>query len=282
LAAAILAISGSIYVAAQVPADPQSSAVDTSPAVAANVTTTKTTKPDPKTRSTAKQAVSDDKWQFQLTPYGWLSGVSGTIAINGNPVTVDAGIGDTLSNLHMFLMGTFEAHKNKVSILTDLQYSDLRIEKATPGPGFSTAEARTKTFVFDPEFGYRFSENKDKGSFAEVVGGMRYWHVSEELKLGAGALAARDLTASRSWADAVVGLRGKAAISKKMFVTGKFDLGGGGSKFTWQGFGGIGYNMGEHFALVGGYRNLSVNRSKTDFIFDVDLRGPLVGLAIKF
>jgi hypothetical protein len=67
-----------------------------------------------------------------------------------------------------------------------------------------------------------------------------------------------------------------------LFVIGKADLGGGGSKFTYQLFGGVGLLMGKRFALIGGYRDLSVNYNKDNFLFDVDLHGPIAGLSIRF
>jgi opacity protein-like surface antigen len=82
--------------------------------------------------------------------------------------------------------------------------------------------------------------------------------------------------------DAIVGLRGKAALSEKAFVTGKFDLGGGGSKFTWQLFGGLGYNVKPNIALIGGYRVLDVDYDKNNFLYDMNQRGPIMGLGFKF
>ena len=82
--------------------------------------------------------------------------------------------------------------------------------------------------------------------------------------------------------DGIVGLRGKTALSKKVFITGKFDLGGGGSKFTWQLFGGGGYNIKSNIALIFGYRVLDVDYNKNGFVYDMKQRGPIVGLGFKF
>lgn len=225
---------------------------------------------------------ANDTWQFQFTPYIWIAGISGAAAIGNLTADVSSGIADSSVHINFAFMGTFEAHKDKLTILTDLQYSNLGTTKATPGPGFSGVETSTKTFVLDPEVGYRFAENKEKGRFAEVVGGFRYWHVTEELKFTAGVLSARQASASRDWVDGVVGLRGRAALSKKWFVTGKMDVGGGGSKFTYQLFGGVGVMVKKNLALIGGFRDLYVDRSKTDFTFKMSLHGPVIGVGFKF
>ena len=179
-------------------------------------------------------------------------------------------------------MGTLEARKNRFIIITDLQYSNLGTDHPTPGPLFTSATADFKTFILDPEVGYRIAENTDKGTSVDVVGGFRYWHLKSDLTFTAGLLPAVTASRSRGWVDAVGGIRGRARLSKRLFVIGKADLGGGGSKFTYQLFGGMGLLMGKRFALIGGYRDLSVNYNKDNFLFDVALHGPIIGLSIRF
>ena len=179
-------------------------------------------------------------------------------------------------------MGTLEARKGKLVILTDLQYSNIGADSGTPGPGFSGVETDFKTFILDPEIGYRVVDNPDKGAFVDVLGGIRYWHLKTDLDFLAGILSARSVTASRGWVDAVVGIRGKTHVSKKWFVSGKGDLGGGGSKFTYQLFGGVGVMVSQKVALIGGYRALHTNYDRDNFLFDMTLHGPLMGVGFKF
>ena len=115
-----------------------------------------------------------------------------------------------------------------------------------------------------------------------MLGGIRYWHVTGELEFRPGLLPGVEVSRSRGWVDAVGGIRARVALSKSWFITGKADLGGGGSKFTYQLFGGVGYKLGDHFALFGGYRDLNVNYDKNDFLFDMSLHGPIIGVSIRF
>jgi hypothetical protein len=227
------------------------------------------------------QPAATDTWQFQLTPYLWIASISGRAGI-GNLVTdTSTSVTDSNVELNFGFMGTFEARKNKFIILTDLQYSDLATEKGNPGPLFSSTRASFKTFVLDPEVGYRILDN-GKGAFVDLLGGLRYWHLNGHIAFRPGILAAAEASRSKSWVDGVVGLRGKAALSKRWFVAGKADLGGGGSKFTYQLLGGVGVNIGKRFALIGAYRDLNVNYNKDGFLFDMSLHGPIVGFGIKF
>jgi opacity protein-like surface antigen len=229
-----------------------------------------TTDPDP------------DKWQFQFSPYFWLAGLHGTGGVGNRTVAVDESFRDVFDALNFAFMGTFEARKGKFISLTDLEYVSVSDEKATPGPLFSTVDAGFKVFIFDQEVGYRVLENSEKGASLDVLGGARVWRVKTDFEFGAGILPATRIEASRSWVDAVGGLRGKMALSQKRFLNGTFDLGGGGSKFTWQVFGGAGYNLNPKIALIFGYRVLDVDYDKNNFVYDMNQRGPILGLGFRF
>jgi hypothetical protein len=231
--------------------------------------------------STSPPPAATGTWQFQLTPYLWIPTITGRAGI-GNLVTdTTTSIGDSDVELNFGFMGTFEARKDKLIILTDLQYSDIATEKGNPGPLYSSSRASFRTFVLDPEIGYRVLDN-GKGATLDILGGLRYWHLNADLAFRAGILPAISASRSRSWVDGVAGLRGRAALSQRWFITGKADLGGGGSKFTYQLFGGVGVNVSKRVALVGGYRDLNVNYDKDGFLFDMSLHGPIIGIGMKF
>jgi hypothetical protein len=223
-----------------------------------------------------------DKWQFQFSPYGWLASLHGTAGVGTRTTQVDERFSDIFHVLNFVLMGTFEARKGKLISLTDLEYVSIEDDKATPGPLFSSLNAKFKIFILDPEVGYRVFENPDTGSSVDVLGGVRVWHVSTHLTFSPGILAGTEAQGSRTWVDGVFGLSGKAALSKKVFATGKFDLGGGGSNFTYQVFGGVGYSIKPNIALIGGYRVLDVDYNKNSFIYDMNQRGPILGLGFRF
>jgi hypothetical protein len=241
----------------------------------ATVTTTPPETPVP-------QTVDPDKWQFQFSPYFWLAGLHGTGGVGNRTTQVDESFSDVFDALNFAFMGTFEARKGKFISLTDLEYVSVSDEKATPGPLFSTVDAGFKTFIFDQEVGYRLYDDPDKGAAIDVLGGARVWHVSTDFEFGAGILPATRIQGSRNWVDAVGGLRGKMALSQKVFLTGKFDLGGGGSDFTWQVFASGGYNINPKIALIFGYRVLDVDYNKNNFVYDMNQRGPIVGLGFRF
>jgi hypothetical protein len=294
--ALVLASVGAISLTAQTPTENSTSTAATAASTnapkaidsTANVDTARVTVPTATAKSINSpetplpQTVDQDEWQFQFSPYFWLAGLHGTGGVGNRTVAVEESFSDVFDALNFAFMGTFEARKGRFISLTDLEYVSVSDEKATPGPLFSTVDAGFKTFIFDQEVGYRLLENPEKGASLDVLGGARVWHVSTDFEFGAGILPATRVEASRNWVDAVGGLRGKMALSQKMFLTGKFDLGGGGSHFTWQVFGGAGYNLNPKIALIFGYRVLDVDYDKNNFVYDMNQRGPILGLGFRF
>lgn len=232
--------------------------------------------------SPAPQTTTDDEWHFVFSPYFWMAGLHGTTGGPNRMVQVDANFSEIFDSLKFAFMGVFEAHRGRWAIQTDVEFVSIENDQATPGPLFSSANAKIKTFVFTPEVGYRFYDDPDKGSFAQVLGGTRMWRISTDLTFNAGILPAVQISDSRSWVDAVIGLRGKATLSEKVFLMGRFDVGGGGSKFTYQVFGGLGYNITKKIAFVGGYRVLDVDYDGNNFVFDMSQRGPIMGVGFRF
>ncbi len=230
--------------------------------------------PDP-----APQAPDPDEWHFQFSPYLWIAGISGRAGIGDVEVEVDSAITDENVKLNSGFMGVFEARKNRFVLLADVQYSNLGTDRPRPrGILFSSAEADFKTFIFDGEAGYRVAENVTDKRSLDIVGGIRVWRLETNLTLISATLAPdRFASATRSWVDAVGGVRGRAFLTERIFVAGKADLGGGGSKFTWQLFGVGGFQVHPRVALVGGYRWLSVNYDKDNFLFDNIIHGPVLG-----
>jgi hypothetical protein len=289
----ILATAGAISVTAQTQAESSSTSTATTASstitstgreaktvetVRASVPSVPTTSPE----TPVPQTADPDKWQFQFSPYFWLAGLHGTGGTANRTTEVDESFSDVFDALNFAFMATFEARKGRFVSLTDLEYVSVSDEEATPGPLFSTVDAGFKTFIFDQEVGYRLFDDPEKGASLDVLGGVRVWHVSTDFEFGAGILPATRIEASRNWVDGVGGLRGKMALSPKMFLTGKFDLGGGGSNFTWQIFAGAGYNITPKIALILGYRVLDVDYNKNNFVFDMNQRGPILGIGFRF
>jgi hypothetical protein len=221
-----------------------------------------------------------DGWQVQFVPYLWGAGLDGQVGIGNRTADVDASFSNILSHLHFAAMGMADARRNKLVVLTDALYTDVRGQDATPGPLFSSVSPQQKLFILTPEAGYRVVDGQD--TFVDVVGGIRLWHTNSELQFQAGLLPSVNLQSSRDWVDAIGGLRVRRALAHRWWASAYGDAGGGGSSFTYQIVGNAGLDLEEHYALVFGYRYLKVDYEKNSFLLDTAMKGPLFGFTFKF
>jgi len=235
------------------------------------------------TPSKKQDATDDSGWHFAVTPYLFLSGLTGTVGARGHAFDLKGDFGSDRENFVIGFMAAVEARKGRFVILNDLVWANLTSEKDTPGPLYSTAKVGAKIFILDPEAGYRFV-NSEKGS-VDVLAGVRVWSVEASLKTTTGVLPGFDVSQRKTWAAPVIGVRGVANITPRFFLAGKFDIGGAGigADLTTQLYGAAGYKFTKHFALLGGYRWLQVDYDdESGFLFDTVMSGPMFGMKFSW
>jgi len=228
----------------------------------------------------APQASS--KWEFSLTPYAFLAALNGRIGVAGQATQVNASFRDIFKNLNFAAMGSFEARKGKWSFVGDAMYMSLSGQRVTPSPFFSDIDVEVKEIILDPVVAYRVM-NLERGHI-DLLGGARIWHVKTHLTFQPKIFPLVDVEGSKNWVDPIVGARGVASVSPRVFLFGRFDVGGFGvnSDFTGQAFGGVGYQWKPRVALIGGYRYLRVDYVNEGFIFKTALSGLNVGAKFNF
>ncbi len=263
----------------------------------------------------ATEAVPPGGWEFQVTPYGWFTGINGTITARGRSVSTSASFVDLVNNSDELIpfMGYLEASKDRFSIFGDFFYSKLGFsaEKSTqvnPIAGLeisARAKAALTTTLTIAQAALAYDVIKQQGTSVAFYGGLRYWDVTAEIDFTANASVdlsnlglkrKGSIAVARSgdvnWVDPVIGMRLRQEITPRDEISLLADIGGFGvgSQFSWQVFGGythtwdIGRNT--QLALALGYRILSVDYeegSGTDArALDLTLHGPLAGLSLRF
>jgi len=237
----------------------------------------------PKTPDEAPAAQSSPApgWQVSVSPYFFLASLDGTVGVVGQRAEVSASFRDLFRNLDFAIMGQVEARKGNWSILGDAMYMSLSAKKVTPSPFFGDIEVEVKETIIEPAVAYRVF--KGEHSSIDLVGGVRFWHVKPHLTFQPRILPLVDVEESRNWADPIVGARGSVSISPRVFLLGRFDMGGFGaqSDFTGQAFGGAGFQVKPRVALIGGYRYLRVDYVNEGFIFRTTMNGILLGAKFR-
>jgi len=234
----------------------------------------------------ASSALAEERggWSYRVTPYLWGSGLEGSVATlpPAGPIEVDASFSDILKDLDLALMGTFEARSGgRLGFLADVLYMGLSTDADTPGPLFSSADYEQDFWTFSVAATYALIQ--EEGRFLDVVAGLTYWDLDNQLDLKAGILEARRIKAHETWLDPFIGVRTRVQLSERWFVAGQINSAiAGDSDSAWDIYGGIGYDLGGRYSIAAGYRHKEVDYSKREFLFDVEISGPIVGLAIDF
>jgi opacity protein-like surface antigen len=214
-------------------------------------------------------------WRFSFTPYVWATGVSGTVGTGSELTQVDISFSDIFDSVDFGVMGLFQARREPWVFRADLFYASLGDQQATTS-GSTTIPVNQEDLMIQPEVGYSIVH----GPWGSVDGllGARYWH----LKVDIGP-AGQPASAHRDWVDGTVGAGFTNRPTDRWNLFAKSDVGVGGSNFTWQVVGGLGYDLGSCCTVDAAYRYLAVDYEQDDgFVYDVHFTGPALGLTLHF
>jgi opacity protein-like surface antigen len=242
----------------------------------------------------ARAQGTEERWQFEATPYLFGAGLDGTVGVRGVEAEVDAELEDIFDNLDSAFMGTIELRRGRFGLLLDGLYFKLKDEGAQSwsgpaGIGSATGEleATSTMRVYQVAAAYRIGER----TTVDLIAGARYTQVDAELDLTvttAGLLpgGARSVSDDRSWWDPVIGARVLIPIGERWTAVLYGDFGGFdvGSDSTYQLIAGLNWQFAQHFSLKAGYRYIYQDYEDDDdgFKWDMAAYGPYLGLGIRF
>ena len=228
--------------------------------------------------------IGADKWEVTFTPYLWIAGTKGEIAVprGDGTLDIDRSFTDTLANLKFVFMGAVDVRKGRFVALTDVIYLTLGAKaEGVADPQFFEGEVDTSTFFGTAAIGYRVV---DKGPlFVDLFAGGRYVSLDAEVKL-TGPLQTREREAKESNFSGLVGGRVRVPVAKNMGIGLYGDIGSflGSKDIKWQLMGSVHYEMSRHWQLMLGYRHLEIDHESADLTYDMSLSGPLLGVSYRF
>jgi hypothetical protein len=227
---------------------------------------------------------AENPWSFTLTPYGWATAIDGTISAGGRSADVDIAFKDVVKHLDMAFMIAAELRYKRWGFMGDVIYARLHDDIAPPaGVLFSSTHEVFKETIGTFAVSYRVVDAKP--AFLDFFAGARVYHFYSEIVLRRN-LAAQDFAASgtSTWADPIVGLRGRYYMSRAFFLNGYGDVGGfgAGSDLSWQVLGGIGVEAARCLDLQLGYRALGFDYEGSRGQQKITTHGPIMGATIRF
>jgi hypothetical protein len=223
---------------------------------------------------------SADTWQFQAELYLWGSAID--IKPDGADDDIDISFSDIVNNLDMALMTTLSARKDKWSLLADIIYLDAKKDdkgsvKLVGIPIKVDVDAKVKTAIITAAGGYTIRET-DRYRL-DLLAGVRHAWLELDLDYRLGPVKG-DVSPSDNATDGIIGVKGKADLSDKWYLTYYLDAGTGQSDYTWQGLAGLNYKFRKVDAVLG-YRYLDWDFGGNKFD-DITIKGPFAGVKFRF
>lgn len=249
------------------------------PAVAADLTPAA-----PQSLPVAPVATADTP-VFYATGYLWASALHGTTGTLPPlpPAEVNLSFGDILKNFDGGLMAAAEMRTGRWSFLGDVMFSQVSPDGNLPGPYRTGVELRSRSLTLQANALYRVYDGPAVDF--DVGAGLRYWNLDNRVNVNASpVLPGIGYSENEAWVDPLVVGRIIARLGGPWSLTVVGDVGGFdvGSTLTWQMIGTVNYQWSEQLALRAGYRYLSVDYRAGDFLYNVQMQGPILGATYRF
>ncbi len=235
-------------------------------------------------------------WTVIVSPYVWGASLGGDLGLAGLQTGAHLPFGDIFKHLDIAAMGNLELVNGRWGGYLDAQHVktsqteqvlsipvDLDIRTTRVAGGFyykawivplsgETAFGVQRNISFEPTAGLRWTDLKARAAAAPLA-----------LQTSKGA----------SWVDPFVGLRMNADLSRhwNLFVQGDVGGFGAGSDISVNAAAMLGYRthvLGQRTILRAGYRFIYEDYDQPDFtgrgrfVWDMQQRGPLVGMSVLF
>jgi hypothetical protein len=224
-------------------------------------------------------------WQFNLTPYLWIAGVSGTVKTPNPNVpaqSVEAGFGDVLSHLDAIpIMGAAELRYGRLGLLTDIIAISVKSDIQTNGILFAGGSVKLTQVIGTALGAYRVIE--DERQSLDLGIGVRAFGMSTKFSLDAGLLPGFSFSRGTDWANVIGGARYRFALDPKWSLTAYGDVGGGAnSELTWQVLGTVDYRISDSITASLGFRHLQFEYYGRFLRQNMGMTGPILAGTVRF
>lgn len=223
--------------------------------------------------SYAETPASADEWQFKLTPYLWLAGISADTVSGGGgfpPINPDYQF-FSLDNLDGVAFLTFVAARGQWAIHSDLVFVSF-VDTIPVGPVDASFDLDGGTLELSA--GYRPTSWEN----TELIFGLRGVELSMDTALTPGPSSSD----SASFVDPIVGVRHQQTFSNKWGVYARGDIGSGSSEAMVNAVLAGTYRFTDTFTLLFGYRYLKIDFEDSDFLLDLSIKGYSFGFEFNW
>jgi opacity protein-like surface antigen len=229
--------------------------------------------------ATATTPVSD--WSFNISPYIWIAGVEVETTLDRSPPTTPPSASRFETKITGGALLSAQVNYKSVGLWVDFVWIRLNTDSVQPGPAFSAVDLESNILHSTLALSYRLPTT---GNFhAELLAGVRYWSVSEDLDTKAGQLPGFSVSSDDTWADPIIGAGLRYDLSPKWSLLTKGTISVAADKSEgWEVMGGVAYRFSESWSGTIAYRFLHEEFSRDRFSFISDISGFILGATFRF
>ncbi len=223
----------------------------------------------------------DDDWQFEIAPFLWATYLRYDASVGPIGASGDVDFTDLASILDMGFSLHAEARKNRFGAFLEGAYIlSSADDRANVGPiPVLGIKAEVELALTQITLGgmYRIG---DPGRTLDLMAGVRYTHLDADMSLG----PFLNPSFTEEFLDPMVAARFRWDLAEKWRLALRGEAGGFGvdTELTWGLHGTIGYRLSEDVVLEVGYRYFDMELEKGPLDLDMQIHGPILGLAISF
>jgi hypothetical protein len=227
-------------------------------------------------RMMAADAQPEKKWRFDAALYFWMADLEGDFNIKGFEAEATADFSDLFDHLEMALTLHGEAwHENKVGILLDVNFMSFEEDRERV-----TGDTTTEVDMLITEVAAGFRLQQHDQVFLDVITGLRWIGLDTSVE---GANFERE-SEDRSLLDPLIGARVGWEPVDWLLLTLRVDVGGFGvgSDISGNFATYASWRVSQTFAVVLGYRILSLQVEDDDSDIRLTMRGPVIAVDVGF
>jgi hypothetical protein len=233
----------------------------------------------------------DPAWQVSIVPfYGWIPGIKGNVAVFGqSPARTNVTPTEIVENIDKFLeivegvyFGAGQVRRGKVGVAWDVIYLDVFSTKEIEGR-FLSADLDVGFSQFTSTLLATYRLHETPITHLDAMAGVRINDIDLDVGVTLGPFGG-SATEGDTWADVILGLKGRAYLSNRIYVEGWGMVGGFGlaSEFVWDAYGAIGYQVRDWLSIFAGFRGTGTDYQNGAFKWDVIEYGPVLGFDLRF
>lgn len=222
-----------------------------------------------------------NEWSFTAAPYLWVASIELDSSLPSQPPT-GPGVERFDTKITAGAMLSAQVRYRSAGLFMDFAWLRLTTDALSPGPVYGDVSLRSDFIHSTAALTYQLPlEGK---LHAELLAGARLWHVANDFEGTSGLLPGFNASSDKTWVDPMVGASLSCDLGRRWSAGAKGLIGGFGvsADIAGEAFAGVSYHFTDRCVATLGYRYLHEKYDRSNFTFNMDTHGFLLGVSFHF